>query len=213
MPEFAELLRGYHRFRERTYPERRSRYDLLSLEGQHPKLMVIGCSDSRVDPAQIFDVEPGDIFVLRNVAALVPPCAPGSGVHGVSAAVEFAVQMLGVAQIVVMGHERCGGCKAALTHRFEEAEPGAGGFINRWIALLEDQRREVVARHGTESRDAERAMEMAAVRVSLANLLTFPFVKDKVGQGTLKLRGAYFAIAEGTLHVLDQGSGEFAPVA
>ncbi|MDJ0977761.1 MAG: carbonic anhydrase [Erythrobacter sp.] len=211
MPEFAELLKGYQRFREQTYPRQRARFEETAREGQHPKLMVIGCSDSRVDPAQIFDVDPGDIFVVRNVAALVPPFETTPGHHGVSAAVEYAVQMLEVRQIVVMGHGRCGGCKAALTQDFAAAQPGEGGFVSNWINLLAGAREPVAAKHGTVGRKAELAMEFAAIRQSLANLRTFPWLKAKEEAGTLKLRGAHFSIMEGVLYSLDEETGEFLP--
>jgi carbonic anhydrase len=212
MPEFAELLKGYQRFRSEGYARQKARYDELVREGQRPELMIIGCSDSRVDPAQIFDVDPGRIFVVRNVAALVPPFETAPGHHGVSAAVEFAVQMLQVKQIVVMGHGMCGGCKAALTQDLRGNEPGEGGFIADWIHLLEEAREPVAVRYGTEGRVAERAMEMEAVKLSLANLRTFPWVAQKEQSGTLKLRGAFFAISEGVLYVLDDASGKFEPV-
>ena len=209
MPEFAELLRGYRRFREGSYPKQRARYDELVSEGQHPKLMIIGCSDSRVDPAQIFDVDPGEIFVVRNVAALVPPYETSKGLHGVSAAIEFAVQMLEVRQIVVMGHGMCGGCKAALTRDLHGADAGEGKFIADWISMLDAERGPVVEKHGSEGREAERAMELAAVRLSLRNLMTFPFVKEKAESGALKLRGSFFSIAEGVLYHLDTQADEF----
>jgi carbonic anhydrase len=212
MPEFAELLKGYQRFRAEGYPRQKARYDELVREGQRPELMIIGCSDSRVDPAQIFDVDPGRIFVVRNVAALVPPHETSPGHHGVSAAVEFAVQMLKVKQIVVMGHGMCGGCQAALTQGLHGNDPGEGGFIADWIHLLDEARKPVAERFGTEGREAERAMELEAVKVSLANLMTFPFVAEKARKGELKLRGAFFAISEGVLYVLDPDSGEFEPV-
>lgn len=212
MPEFAELLKGYRRFRREGYPHQKARYDQLVREGQHPELLIIGCSDSRVDPAQIFDVDPGRIFVVRNVAALVPPFETTPGLHGVSAAVEFAVQMLEVKQIVVMGHGMCGGCKAALTRALHGSEPGDGGFIADWIRLLDEAREPVARQFGTSGREAERAMELAAVKVSLANLRSFPWLAEKEQSGALKLRGAFFAISDGILHVLDEASGEFEPV-
>ncbi|ABC63357.1 carbonic anhydrase [Erythrobacter litoralis] len=211
MPEYAELLRGYRRFREGTYPRQRARFEETAMEGQHPKLMIIGCSDSRVDPAQIFDVDPGEIFVVRNVAALVPPFETTPGLHGVSAAVEFAVQMLEVKQILVMGHGRCGGCKAALTENLAAASPGEGGFVANWIKLLDEARKPVAEKHGTSGREAELAMEFAAVRQSLANLRTFPWVAEKETAGEIKLRGAHFSIKEGVLYSLDEDTGEFLP--
>ncbi len=211
MPEFAELLKGYRRFRQDTYPRQKERFDESITEGQHPKLLVIGCSDSRVDPAQIFDVDPGEIFVVRNVAALVPPYETTPGKHGVSAAVEYAVQVLEVAQILVMGHGRCGGCKAALDQSLAGHGPGDGGFVAGWIKLLDDAREPVARKHGTEGRKAELAMEFAAIRQSLANLRTFPWLKDKEDAGKIKLRGAHFSINEGVLYSLDEETGEFLP--
>ena len=211
MPEFTELLRGYHRFRADGYPEQKERYDQLVSEGQNPKLMIIGCSDSRVDPAQIFDVDPGEIFVVRNVAALVPPFETTPGQHGVSAAVEFAVNFLKVRQIVVMGHGMCGGCKAALSRDLHGSAPGEGGFVANWVKLLDEARDEVVEEHGCEGEQAERAMEMAAVEVSLKNLRSFPNVREREEEGSLKLRGGFFSIAEGVLYVLDEETGAFQP--
>lgn len=174
--------------------------------------MVIACSDSRVDPSQIFDVDPGEMFVVRNVAAMVPPFETAPGHHGVSAALEFAVQVLKVKEIVVMGHGMCGGCKAALTQELRGAEPGEGGFIADWIAMLDEARKPVAREHGTIGRVAERAMEQAGVKVSLANLRTFPCVRSKEAKGELRLRGAFFAISDGVLHILDEDTGHFEPV-
>ncbi|MCT2558653.1 carbonic anhydrase [Tsuneonella sp. YG55] len=210
--ELAALIEGYRRFRESGWTPRRERWAALR-EGQEPRVMVIACSDSRVDPAQIFDVDPGEIFVVRNVAAMVPPFETTPGHHGVSAALEFAVQFLKVREIVVMGHGLCGGCNAALTQSMRGTEPGQGGFIADWIALLDNAREHVVAQHGTEGREAARAMELAAVKVSLANLRTFPCVAELESRGKLRLRGAFFAISDGVLHLLDEDSGKFAPVA
>lgn len=205
------LLDGYRRFRDTGWNSNRSRWAQLG-QGQAPETMVIACSDSRVDPSQIFDVDPGTIFVVRNVAALVPPFETTAGHHGVSAALEFAVQVLKVKEIVVMGHGLCGGCKAALTQDLKGTEPGQGGFIADWISMLDDAREPVAQAHGTTGRDAERAMEQAAVKVSLENLMTFPCVRSKVSNGELTLRGAFFAISDGVLHLMDQDSGEFVPV-
>lgn len=209
-PDFARLLDGYHRFRAAGWTSNRERWEALR-DGQQPAIMVIACSDSRVDPAQIFDVDPGEIFVVRNVAAMVPPFETAPGHHGVSAALEFAVQFLKVKEIVVMGHGMCGGCKAALTREMQGSEPGEGGFIADWIALLDEVREPVVREHGTTGRAAERAMEQAGVRASLANLRTFPCIRRKERDGELSLRGAFFAISDGVLHVLDERTGEFSP--
>jgi len=211
-PQLDRLLAGYRRFRESGWNPHRERWATLR-EGQQPEVMVIACSDSRVDPAQIFDVDPGEIFVVRNVAAMVPPFETTPGHHGVSAALEFAVQVLKIKEIVVMGHGMCGGCKAALTRELHGAERGQGGFIADWIALLDEAREPVVAEHGTEGRTAERAMEMAGVKASIANLRTFPCIRSKERDGELNLRGAFFAISDGVLHVLDEDKGTFHPAA
>ncbi len=211
MTDFADMIDGYHRFRTTGWAAQRARWSELA-DGQAPKVMVIACSDSRVDPATIFDASPGEMFVVRNVANLVPPFELGSGRHGVSAALEFAVTQLEVPEIVVMGHGRCGGCMAALTQGFQDAKPGEGGFISRWISMLDDARESVVAQYGHDHGDDARiAMEHAAVSVSLANLRTFPCIEQREAEGTLRLHGAYFAIEDGLLHVLDERTGRFAP--
>ena len=210
-PELDQLIAGYRRFRENGWASNRERWSTLR-EGQEPQIMVIACSDSRVDPSQIFDVDPGEIFVVRNVAAMVPPFETTPGHHGVSAALEFAVQFLKVKEVVVMGHGMCGGCKAALTRQMEGAVPGEGGFVADWIALLDDARDEVAHTHGTEGRPAERAMEQAGVKISLRNLRTFPCIRSKERSGELRLTGAFFAISDGVLHVLDEAEGHFHPV-
>lgn len=211
-PVINHLLDGYRRFRDIGWTPHRDRWAKLG-EGQQPEVMIIACSDSRVDPSQIFDVDPGEMFVVRNVAALVPPFETSPGHHGVSAALEFAVQVLKVKEIVVMGHGLCGGCKAALTQDLKGAEPGQGGFISDWIAMLDEARGPVAETYGTTGRQAEREMEHAAVRVSLDNLMTFPCVRSKVGKGQLRLRGAFFAIADGVLHLMDDETKEFSPAA
>lgn len=210
-PELGQLIAGYRRFRETGWETRAERWRELR-QGQQPEIMIIACSDSRVDPAQIFDTDPGEMFVVRNVAAMVPPFEVTPGHHGVSAALEFAVQVLKVKEIVVMGHGMCGGCRAALTQELHGTEPGEGGFIADWIQLLDDVRDSVVDEHGTSGRKAERAMEEAGVKVSLANLRTFPCIRRKERDGELKLRGAFFAISDGVLHLLDEQSGVFSPV-
>lgn len=210
-PQLSALVDGYHRFREHNWVRKRERWSQLC-EGQHPQVMVIACSDSRVDPTQIFDVSPGEMFVVRNVAALVPPFETSIGQHGVSAALEFAVQVLKVREVVVMGHGMCGGCRAALTQELHGTIPGRGGFIADWISMLDEMREPIARELGTGGREAERAMEQAAVKVSLANLRTFPCVREKEARGKLKLRGAFFAISDGLLHLLDEESGAFSPV-
>jgi len=204
---FDTLLDGYRRFRAEGWAQQRARWSELA-EGQSPRTLIIACSDSRVDPAQIFDVSPGEIFVVRNVANLVPPYEPDNSRHGVSAAVEFAVTQIPVAEIIVLGHEYCGGCKAAMTRAFAGAAPGEGGFIAHWVDMLDEARDGVVARHG-HGEPAERALEHEAVRVSLANLRSFPFVAEAERAGRLTLRGAWFGIREGELKLLDEADGGF----
>lgn len=210
MKSFDEMIAGYRNFRSGDWKQQHDRWEQLK-EGQSPQVMVIACSDSRVDPAQIFDVDPGEIFVVRNVAALVPPYETTPGRHGVSAALEFAVQFLKVREVVVMGHGMCGGCQAALTQDLHGNELGEGGFVAHWIDMLDDVREPIAEELGTSGREAEHAMELAAVRVSLANLRTFPCVREKEGNGSLALRGAYFAISDGVLHLLDEQTDQFAP--
>ena len=211
MTRFPDLIEGYRRFRETGWKAQRERWTDLA-EGQSPKVMVIACSDSRVDPSMIFDARPGEMFVVRNVANLVPPFEPDSAYHGVSAALEFAVTQLEVDELVVMGHGFCGGCAAALTGQFDEAAHGAGHFIAHWIDMLREAREDIRARHPTLDRAAFEAMELEGVRLSLRNLRSFPWVRERVEDGRLKLHGAYFAIENGVLHVLDGEGGEFAPV-
>ncbi len=212
MADFVTLIAGYHRFRRTGWQHERQRWAELA-ESQSPKVMVIACSDSRVDPATIFDASPGEMFVVRNVANLVPPFELSEGRHGVSAALEFAVTQLNVPEIVVMGHGGCGGCIAALSQGFKDAKPGEGGFISRWIDILDDARALVVDQHGhNQSAAALRAMEHEAIKVSLANLRTFPCIRAREAQGKITLHGAYFAIDDGLLHILDEASGAFAAV-
>jgi len=208
MTHFSDLIEGYYRFRGGEWLEERERWSELAT-GQQPKVMIIACSDSRVDPATIFGSRPGEVFVVRNVAALVPPFDETGGLHGVSAALEFAVTKLKVEDIVVLGHGACGGVNAALTQSLRDAKPGEGGFVAEWIGLLDDARGKVVSEHGV-SDAGQAALEQEGVRVSIENLKTFPFVQKGLEDGTLKLHGAVFAIADGKLRVLED-SDQFVP--
>jgi carbonic anhydrase len=203
------LIDGYSRFRTEHWLHEKERWETLKT-GQKPRTMVIACSDSRVDPTTIFDSSPGEMFVVRNIANLVPPFEIGGGRHGVSAALEFAVTQINVAEIMVMGHGACGGVAAAMTRVFEHSPAGEGGFIAHWIDLLDDARDRIIAEFG-DGPEAVRALEMEAVKVSIANLRTFPFVPEREAAGTLKLRGSYFAIADGILWLLDEATGAFSP--
>lgn len=211
MPYLTQLISGYRRFREHDWARERVRWSELA-EGQSPQVMILSCADSRVDPAQIFDARPGEIFVARNIAALAPPYETSSGFHGVSAALEFAVTQLNVGEILVMGHGMCGGCSAALTGQFDGTPPGEGHFIADWVRMLDDARDKVRARHAELNREAFLDMEREAVKISLLNLRTFPWIAEREQAGKLKLHGAHFSISEGRLYILDEAEGSFRPV-
>jgi carbonic anhydrase len=211
MPYVSQLIEGYRRFRENDWARERERWAEMT-EGQSPKVMILSCADSRVDPSHIFDARPGEMFVARNIAALAPPYETTSGYHGVSAALEFAVTQLEVEEILVMGHGLCGGCSAALTGKFDDAEPGDGHFIADWVRMLDRARDKVRARHADLDAEAFLDMEQEAVKVSLANLRTFPWIAEREQAGSLRLHGAHFSIAEGRLYMLDEAEGRFHPV-
>jgi carbonic anhydrase len=200
------LLDGYRRFRADTWPRERARFEELAEQGQRPRAMVIACSDSRVDPQMIFSARPGELFVVRNVANLVPPYMPDAAFHGTSAAVEFGVRVLGVRDLLVLGHALCGGMRALL----DGVPPAAGDFVAGWIGIAA-RAREVALRCDTPEAQLE-ACEHEAVRISLQNLMTFPWVAEAVAEGRLTLRGAHFGVATGRL-VLLQPDGSFAPPA
>jgi carbonic anhydrase len=210
MTRFTDLVHGYRRFRSNEWKIERERWADLA-EGQSPKVMVLACSDSRVEPAIIFDARPGEMFVVRNVAALAPPYETTPGHHGVSAALEFAVTQLEVEEIIVLGHGSCGGCAASLTGQFDGAPHGAGHFIASWVSLLDEARNSVLAKHDTIDREALTEMELRGVQVSLANLRTFPFVAEREKAGKLTLHGCHFSIADGKLYVLDEADNTFRP--
>ena len=204
MPEFASLIEGYKRFRNDAYVRQKARFDALASDGQAPPVMIISCCDSRVDPATVFDTVPGQVFALRNVANLVPPYETGGGLHGVSAAIEFGVLGLEVRHIVILGHAQCGGITASLSG----SDLGQKGhsFVDKWVGIIDDAREAVLA---SNTDDPQHALELETVKVSLANLRTFPFIVEREKTGLLKLHGAYFGIAEGGLHVLDETTGAF----
>jgi len=211
MPYLTQLIEGYRRFRASNWQHERERWAELA-ESQSPQVMILACADSRSDPAVIFDARPGEMFVARNIAALAPPYETSSGFHGVSAALEFAVTQLEVGEILVMGHGKCGGCAAALTGAFDDVPPGEGHFIGDWVRMLSSARDEVRARHSELDRPAFLDMEYEAVKVSLANLRTFPWIAEREQAGRLKLHGAHFSISEGRLYILDEAEDKFRPV-
>jgi carbonic anhydrase len=206
-----QLIEGYRRFRENRWAHERERWAELA-EGQSPQVMILACADSRSDPAEIFDARPGEMFVVRNIAALAPPYETSSGFHGVSAALEFAVTQLEVGEILVMGHGKCGGCAAALTRQFDDVPSGEGHFIGDWVRMLSGARDLVCERHSQLDRAAYLDMEHEAVKVSLSNLRTFPWISERESAGALKLHGAHFSIAEGRLYILDEAEENFRPV-
>jgi carbonic anhydrase len=200
------LLDGYHDFRTGNFLAEQKRYEVLAKHGQRPRIMLIGCCDSRVAPETIFNVLPGEIFVLRNVANLVPPYETNGDYHGTSAALEFAVMGLGVEHIVVMGHGKCGGVHAALT-----APPplSQSDFIGRWISILDPVVKNMRANHPEPDHTHCRDLEHKGIQLSLRNLMTFPWIKTACAEKRLWLHGAWFDVALGELHVLDTPTGEF----
>lgn len=200
------LLEGYKAFATQRLPTEQNRYRELSEKGQSPEVMVIGCCDSRVSPEVIFDVGPGELFVVRNIANLVPTYQPDENAHGVSAALEYAVKVLKVKHIVVLGHAQCGGIRA-FVDKIEPLTPG--DFIGKWMQMFIKPGEVVEQReHETMAQFVER-IEKAAVFRSLENLMTFPFVRKAVESGQMQTHGAYFGVAEGTLFVLDKEAKEF----
>ncbi len=204
-----QLLDGYQAFTTQRLPTEQTRYRELSERGQSPEVMVIGCCDSRVSPEVIFDAGPGELFVVRNVANLVPVYQPDSGAHGVSAALEYAVSVLRVKHIVVLGHAQCGGIRA-FVNKIKPLSPG--DFIGKWMAMFIKPGEVVEQRDRELMEDFTVRIEKAAVFRSLENLLTFPFVRERVQTGEMQLHGAYFGVAEGSLFVLDPVAKEFRSV-
>jgi carbonic anhydrase len=203
------LIDGYKTFTSQRLPTEQTRYRDLAERGQAPAVMVIGCCDSRVSPEVIFDAGPGELFVVRNVANLVPVYQPDGGAHGVSAALEYAVRALRVKHIVVLGHAQCGGIRAFIDNT---APLSPGDFIGRWMSMFIKPGETVSQRDHETMADFTVRIEKAAVFRSLENLMTFPFVRSLVERGELELHGAYFGVAEGSLFVLDPAKKEFKSV-
>ena len=205
LPE--RLVDGYRSFMAGRYATERERYRSLAREGQTPETMVIACCDSRAAPEQIFDTGPGELFVVRNVANLVPPYAPDGGHHSTSAALEFAVQSLKVKHIVVLGHGRCGGIRAALDTDAAPLSPG--DFIGKWMSLVGPAAEAVSANTLMTSTERQTALERISIRYSIANLRTFPCVSILEGKGRLALHGAWFDISTGELWAMNAETGDF----
>ncbi|NJO37221.1 MAG: carbonic anhydrase [Rhizobiales bacterium] len=207
----SALLEGYQAFKEGRFAVEQERYRQLAERGQMPKTLVIACCDSRAAPETIFNAAPGDIFVVRNVANLVPPYEPDGSYHSTSAALEFAVQSLKVEHIVVLGHGRCGGIRAALDPADAPLSPG--DFIGKWMQLLETATAAVVDNTWMTQAERQTALERISIRYTLANLRTFPCIDILEKKHRLALHGAWFDIAEGELWIMNAETGDFARAA
>ncbi len=212
MSSFPETLTDrFRRFKHRHFAPNADHYEELATYGQSPDTMVLSCCDSRVDPETIFSAMPGELFIVRNVANLVPPYETAGRYHGVSTAIEFAVLNLRVKHLIVMGHSGCGGIRAALDQ--SAAIQTEAQFISRWMSMLDDARLSVLASHqNSPQADRQAALEMEGVKHSIKNLRTFPFVADLEEKGRLSLHGAYFDIKTGTLSVLNHSRAAFYPL-
>lgn len=201
------LTDGYRAFLAGRFPGERGRYEALAERGQSPEILIVGCCDSRVSPEVIFDAAPGELFVVRNVANLVPPYDPDGDYHGTSAALEYAVQVLKVKHVVVLGHARCGGIGAFANNA---APLSPGDFIGKWMDQIAPAARHI-AGEGLSGDEYVTRLEFASVENSLANLMTFPCVRTLVERGRLALHGAYFGVATGVLLLRDPNTGSFRP--
>ena len=204
------LLSGYRSFMKGRYGQETARYRELARSGQKPETMIIACCDSRSAPETIFDAGPGELFVVRNVANMVPPYEPDDRRHSTSAALEFAVQVLKVKHIVVMGHGRCGGIRAALDPAAEPLSPG--DFIGNWMSTLAPAAEAVAGNSMMTTTERQTALERISVRFSIANLRTFPMIREREEGGGLMLHGAFFDVQTGVLEVFDRESAEFIPI-
>ena len=203
--ELVKLVAGFRRFRQRYYEGENPVFDRLS-QGQSPKTLVIACSDSRVDPAIITDASPGEIFVIRNVANLVPPFEKNGGFHGVSSAIEFAVVNLKVNNIIILGHRHCGGIRALMTG----LDNPAPSFIQNWMNIAASAKETVMKKYaGSSSEDLHIHCEHESIRISIRNLKTFPFVERAIKERGMNIIGAYFDLDEGHLLEMNEVSGEF----
>lgn len=203
------LIEGYSAFTAGRLQREQDRYNELARAGQSPEVMVIGCCDSRVSPEVIFDARPGELFVVRNVANIIPPYSPDGQAHGVSAALEFGIGALRIKHIVVLGHAHCGGVKAYV----QDSEPlSPGDFIGRWMQLMSPAAEKVGPRGAQDHAEYLARLEKANIANSLANLMTFPMLAKLIEKGKVATHGAYFGVASGDLSVLDPETGEFKPV-
>lgn len=202
----AKLLAGYRNFMSGRYIDERERYRVLAENGQKPHTLLIACCDSRAAPETIFDCGPGELFVVRNIANMVPPYEPDSQFHGTSAALEYAIQVLKIRDIVVMGHGRCGGIQAALDPTLEPLSPG--DFIGKWIGLVRPAASQIQSNDLMTASERQTALERVSIRNSIANLASFPFIKSLTDKGELSVHGAWFDISSGELWVMNE-KGDF----
>ncbi|MCC7411731.1 MAG: carbonic anhydrase [Gammaproteobacteria bacterium] len=200
------LLDGYRRFRATNFRAARELYERLAADGQSPRALIVTCCDSRVDPAMITDSGPGELFVIRNVANVVPPFTPDGKHHGTSAALEFGVMGLGIGDIIVLGHAQCGGVNALL--RGEHAHASTVDFVGTWMALAADARERVIENAPADA-DRQLLLEYEVVKLSLDNLRSFPWIRERIDDGRVRLHGWHFGIAAGELTTLDADTGEF----
>ncbi|ATN36531.1 carbonate dehydratase [Rhizobium sp. ACO-34A] len=203
----SSLIAGYRNFMSGRYTAESERYRHLADQGQKPQTLMIACCDSRAAPETIFDAGPGELFVMRNVANMVPPYEPDGNYHATSAALEFAVQALRVKDIIVMGHGRCGGIRAALDPNAEPLSPG--DFIGKWMGLVSSAAEQIQGNSVMTDSERQTALERISIRNSIANLRTFPCVRILEERGKLQLHGAWFDIANGELWIMDPDSRDF----
>ncbi len=201
------LLNGYRNFMSGRYVDERERYRVLADQGQKPHTLVVACCDSRAAPETIFDAGPGELFVVRNVANMVPPYEPDGQYHSTSAALEFAVQALRVRDIIVMGHGRCGGIRAALDPNAEPLSPG--DFIGKWMGLVSTAAEQLQNNSVMTASERQTALERISIRNSISNLRSFPCVKILEERGKLQIHGAWFDIANGELWIMDPETRDF----
>lgn len=211
MDAIASLIEGYRAFRSGTYRQNEERYRALAAKTQKPKALLIACCDSRTDPAMVLSTDPGELFVVRNVANLVPPYEPDDHYHGTSAALEFGITGLGIGDLIVMGHARCGGIEAL--YESGRGNPPKGEFISGWMSLATGVAEQTMKTHAHLDRDETlREMERRAVVASLERLRTFPFVREREADGRLRLHGWFYGIATGILSIYDKASDRFVDV-
>jgi carbonic anhydrase len=212
MKDIARFIAGFERFQDKYFGLNRELFDQLG-RAQRPRAMVIACCDSRVDPAILTGAEPGEMFVVRNVANLVPPYEPGGNFASVPAALEFAVLSLEVEHIIVLGHAQCGGIKALMSDAEPGGKPPGGEFIGKWVSIAQRARERVLAELPSKpSALQERACEQAAILVSLENLMTYPWIARRVEAGALHLHGWYFDIGQGELFGYSPLGSAFEPL-